>query len=281
MLKSPLSPIPSTLTPSKCQQLESADVVISWLEPRQQVGLILGGLLGVYRGSHYVFLHSGITETSGLWEQSAHRYGATLALGDYQGAHELIHHCSFLTSITFAPLASSSSTTSSQQTNSSNLEQLEAFLIDTIMVQPQLDIDLATKVLATKVLAPLGVASSEQVVISMLTLPEHGGMVLSMRDYLPFPSGTDKLNFGFQSLQNQDVQLQQRILQGHSHSSETRCFYLLDREALKTNWIEVLATGQDAIDRALEMGVVLVSAFGYASPQGNTTALSSTHREHL
>ncbi|KAG0291874.1 hypothetical protein BGZ96_004776 [Linnemannia gamsii] len=279
MLKSTLSPVPSTLTPSRRQQPESADVVISWLEPRQQVGLILGGLLGVYRGSHSVFLHSGITETAGLWEQSAHRYGATLALGDYQGVRELIHHCSFLSSI--ASLASSSSSTSLRQTDSSNLEQVEAFLIDTIVVQPQLDIDLATKVLA-----PLGVTSSEQVVIPMSTLPEHGGMVLSMRDYLPFPSATNKLNFGFQNIQNQDVQQQQqRLLQGHSHNSETRCFYLLDREALKTNWIEVLATGQDAIDRALEMGVVLVSAFGYASPQATlaivdpeTTVLCTPNR---
>jgi acyl-CoA synthetase (AMP-forming)/AMP-acid ligase II len=268
MLKSPLSPIPSAFTPSRHQQLEPADVVLSWLEPRQQVGLILGGLLGVYRGSHSVFLHSGATEIAGLWEQSAYRYGATMALGDYQGVRELIHNSSSASSAAPALLTSSLTSTSPQQTGSNSLGQLEAFLIDTIVIQPQLDIDLAKKVLA-----PLGVTSPEQVVIPISTLPEHGGMVFSMRDYLPFPSGSSKFDLGLQRIQIQEVQLKQRFLQGHSRKSETRCFYLLDREALKTNWIEVLATGQDAIDRALEVGVVLVSAFGYASLQGNTTAI--------
>ncbi|KAF9537836.1 hypothetical protein EC957_007575 [Mortierella hygrophila] len=260
MLQSPLSPIPSDLPPSRHQRQELADVVLSWLEPRQQVGLILGGLLGVYRGSHTVFLHSGVTETAGLWEQCAHRYGATLALGDYQGVHELIQDCPSLSRVAPTP-SSPSSSCSPQENEPSHLEQLEAFLIDTVMIQPQLDADLATKVLG-----PLGVSCAEQVVVPMSSLSEHGGMILSMRDYLPFPTGAEKLGFGSPFDRNQDGQ-QQKQLRRHSSNSETKCFYLLDREALKTDWIEVLATGQDAIDKSSEKGVVLVSAFGYASPQ--------------
>ncbi|KAG0278192.1 hypothetical protein BGZ95_004505 [Linnemannia exigua] len=245
-IQSPSSPIPSELPPSKPQQQVPADVVLSWLEPRQQVGLILGGLLGVYRGSHTVFLHGGVTETVGLWEMCAHRYGATLALGEYQGVNKLIRDRSSL---------SSSSSTSSREKVSISLEKLEAFLIDTVVTQPQLDLDLATEVLT-----PLGVASAEQVVLSMASLPEHGGMILTMGDHLSFRSGTDKISLGL-------PRSQQPHEQEHSISSETRCYYLLDREALKTNWIEVLATGQNAIDRALEMGAILASAFGYALPQ--------------
>ncbi|OAQ29310.1 acetyl-CoA synthetase-like protein [Linnemannia elongata AG-77] len=260
MLQSPQSPMPSVLTPSSHQRQEPADVVLSWLEPRQQVGLILGGLLGVYRGSHTVFLHSGVTETAGLWEQCAHRYGATLALGDYQGVRELIQDCSSISRVAPASLSSSPSSTS-RENEPSHLKQLEAFLIDTVMVRPQLDADLATRVLG-----PLGVPSAEQIVVPMCSLPEHGGMILSMRDYLPFPAGTDKLGFEFHFDQSQEGQ-QRKHLRRHSSNAETRCFYLLSREALKTGWIEVLATGQDAVDKASEMGVILVSAFGYASPQ--------------
>ncbi|KAK3816861.1 MAG: hypothetical protein J3R72DRAFT_460915 [Linnemannia gamsii] len=244
-IQSPLSPMPSNLP----QQQEPADVVLSWLEPRQQVGLILGGLLGVYRGSHTVFLHSGVTETVGLWERCAHRYGATLALGEYQGVNKLIQDRSSSLS------SSSSSSTSSRKKVSISLKQLEAFLIDTVVTQPQMDLDLATKVLA-----PLGIASAEQVVVSMSSLPEHGGMILAMRDHLPIHSGSDKIDLGL-------PRSQQPHVQEISTPSETTCCYLLDREALKTNWIEVLATGQNAIDRALEMGVILVSAFGYSLPQ--------------
>lgn len=260
MLQSPLSPIPSVLILSRHQRQEPADIVLSWLEPRQQVGLILGGLLGVYRGSHTVFLHSGVTETAGLWEQCAHRYGVTLALGDYQGVRELIQDCSSLSRVAHASLSSLSSSTS-LEIEPSRLEQLEGFLIDTVTIQPQLDTDLATKVLG-----PLGVPSAEQVVVPMSSLPEHGGMVLSMRDHLPFPTGADKLGSGFHFDQSQEGQ-QQKRLRPHSSNSETRCFFLLDREALKTDRIEVLATGQDAVDKASEMGVVLVSAFGYLPPQ--------------
>ncbi|KAF9902805.1 hypothetical protein EC991_004540 [Linnemannia zychae] len=246
-IQSPLTPIPLAMPPLKQQQPRPADVVLSWLEPRQQVGLIFGALLGVYRGSHTVFLHSGVTETVGLWERCAHRYGATLALGDYLGVGELIQG-------RFSASSSSLlSSTSSRENDSSSLEQLEAFLIDAVVIQPQLELDLASNVLA-----PQGVISAEQVVVPVLSLPEHGGFVLSMRDYLPFPC-------------RQQQQLIQEGQQHHllqdSSASETRCYYLLDREALKTNWIEVLATGQDAIDRASEMGVALASAFGYACSQ--------------
>ena len=193
-----------------------------------------------------------------------------LALGDYQGIRELIQDCSFLSRVAPASLSHLSSSTS-RENEPSHLEQLKAFLIHTVMTQPQLDADFATKVLG-----PLGVPSAEQVVVPMSSLPEHGGMVLSMRDCLPFLAGADRLGFGFHFGQSQEGQQQER-LQRHSSNSETRCYYLLDWEALRSDWIKVLATGQDAVDRASDMGVVLVSAFGYASPQGNTIS-SSTHK---
>ncbi|KAF9104926.1 hypothetical protein BGX29_000983 [Mortierella sp. GBA35] len=254
---SPLSPVRSIL-PSSRRQQDPADVVLSWLEPRQQVGLVLGGLLGVYRGSHTVFLHSGITETAGLWEKCAHQ-------------------------VSLATLSPSSSAAS--ENDSSNLERLEAFLVDTVAVQPKVDLDFANKFLA-----PLGVLSAEQVVVPMASLPEHGGMIFSMRDHLSFPPGADKIDFGFlrdhrEPQKQQEQPGSQQLLGGHAPDSDTRCYYLLDREALKTNWIEVLATGQDAIDRAADMGVLLVSVFGYASPQATlaivdpeTTALCLPNR---
>ncbi|KAF9087334.1 hypothetical protein BGX23_008193 [Mortierella sp. AD031] len=277
---SPLSPV-RLILPSSRRQQDPADVVLSWLEPRQQVGLVLGGLLGVYRGSHTVFLHSGITETAGLWEKCAHQYGATLALGDYQGVCELIQ--ARPPRISLATLSPSSSAAS--ENDSSNLERLEAFLVDTVAVQPKVDLDFANKFLA-----PLGVLSAEQVVVPMASLPEHGGMIFSMRDHLSFPPGADKIDFGFlrdhrEPQKQQEQPGSQQLLGGHAPDSDTRCYYLLDREALKTNWIEVLATGQDAIDRAADMGVLLVSVFGYASPQATlaivdpeTTALCLPNR---
>ncbi|KAF9127491.1 hypothetical protein BGW39_005825 [Mortierella sp. 14UC] len=188
----------------------------------------------------------------------SHRTILAQSLGDYHGVYELIQNRPS------ASAFSSLSPTSSKENDTNRLEQLEAFLIDAVVIQPQLELDLAAKVLA-----PHGVTSTEQVVVPMLSLPEHGGMVLSMSDYLPFPSYADIIDFNFPRGQQQQLvhDGQHPHLREHSTASETGCHYLLDREALKTSWIEVLTTGQSAIDGGSEMDVVLVSTFGYPSPQ--------------
>ncbi|KAF9316871.1 hypothetical protein BG003_001461 [Podila horticola] len=228
---------------------KKTDVVLSWLEPRQQVGLVLGGLLGVYRGSHTVFIHSGVTDTPGLWAHCAQRYRATLALGDYEGVRELLR---------FRPLDGA-------KRDVQTLNCLETFLIDALMVRPMLDMQFANEFLAD-----LGVPSPQSVVVPMSSLPEHGGMILSMRDHLVFPRGADVIDFGFEYEMPRGPVPEpgtKRRPQGYSPASNTICHYLLDRGALKSNVIQVLATGEEALSRASERGVVLVGAFGYAMPR--------------
>lgn len=246
---------------------KKSDVVLTWLEPRQQVGLVLGGLLGVYRGSHTVFIHSGVTDTPGLWAHCAQRYRATLALGDYEGVRELLR---------FRPLDGT-------KRDIQSLSCLETFLIDALMVRPMLDLQFANEFLAD-----LGVPHPQSVVVPMSSLPEHGGMILSMRDHLVFPRGADVIDFGFEyEIPRGPVPEPgtKRRPQGYSPTSNTICHYLLDRGALKSNVIQVLATGEEALSRASERGVVLVGAFGYAMPRATlavvdpeTTALCQPNR---
>ncbi|KAF9959987.1 hypothetical protein BGZ70_008709, partial [Mortierella alpina] len=173
----PTAPMsPSRRASSTVIEGKKTDVVLSWLEPRQQVGLVLGGLLGVYRGSHTVFIHSGVTDTPGLWAHCAQRYRATLALGDYEGVRELLR---------FRP-------TEGAKREAQSLTCLETFLIDAVIIRPLLDLQFANEFLAD-----LGVPSPQQVVVPMSSLPEHGGMILSMRDHLVFPRGADVIDFGF------------------------------------------------------------------------------------
>ncbi|KAF9192315.1 hypothetical protein BGZ50_008679 [Haplosporangium sp. Z 11] len=302
--KSGSSQHPETMTEKSIK----IDVVMSWLEPRQQVGLILGGLLGTYRGSHTVFLHYGITRVSGLWEQCALRYKTTLALGDYEGVRDLIRHKSPTTPTGSPTLSSSFSKLNldgdinEQDTVTSNLSCMEAFLIDAVMVQPMVD-----RQFADEFLAPLGVTSPHNVVTPISTLPEHGGMILSMRDHLMFPNWADKIDFGFEhgdqqkqtvsdmeddieSKAGSSVPSESRTTRldrpkGNSCDSDAICHYLLDRDALKNNVIVVVATGEEAYRRTCERGVILVGAFGYATPQATlaivdpeTTALCQPNR---
>ncbi|KAF8976629.1 hypothetical protein BGZ46_008111 [Entomortierella lignicola] len=260
----PTSPRRSSTTPIDTRK---TDVVLSWLEPRQQVGLVLGGLLGVYRGSHTVFVHSGVTETPGLWAHCAQRYRATMALGDYEGVRELLR---------FRP-------TEGARKEAQPLTSLDTFLIDAVMVKPLLDLQFANEFLSD-----LGVLSPQHAVVPMSSLPEHGGMILSMRDHLVFPRGADVIDFGFEYEIPRgpppESGTRRRPL-GYSPASNTICHYLLDRGALKGNMIQVLATGEEALSRASERGVVLVGAFGYATPRATlavvdpeTTALCQPNR---
>jgi len=246
------------ITSKRTGTFKSTDVTLSWLEPRQQVGLVLGGLLGVYRGSHTVFARSGITEVSGAWETCAQRYEITLALGDYDGVHEMIR-----------------GSKAHEGEKRCRLPTLERFLIDTAVVRPMLD-----RRLANDFLAPLGINEPEKIVTPICSLPEHGGMILSMRDHLMFPKDADLIDFGFEydiprtpALElgtelGSDMNGLQSRPRGHSTDSDAICNYLLDREALKSNLIKIVATGEQAILRAAERGVVLVGAFGYATPRG-------------
>ncbi|KAI8363224.1 hypothetical protein B0O80DRAFT_492369 [Mortierella sp. GBAus27b] len=257
------------------QTARKKDVTLSWLEPRQQVGLVLGGLLGVYRGNHTIFARSGIMEVPGAWETCAQRHQVTLALGDYEGVRELIRSCKGL-----------------KDAKRCRLPSLETFLIDTVMIHPMLD-----RRFASEFLAPLGITEPEKVVVPMSSLPEHGGMILSMRDHLMFPRDANLIDFGFEydiprtpaldlSAEHGlgDTEPQKRP-RGHSTDSDTICYYLLDRGALGKNVIKVVATGEQAIQRAVERGVVLVGAFGYATPRATlaivdpeTTALCQPNR---
>ncbi|KAG0055757.1 hypothetical protein BGZ83_007482 [Gryganskiella cystojenkinii] len=263
----PTSATPSRRSSTTLVDGKKTDVVLSWLEPRQQVGLVLGGLLGVYRGSHTVFVHSGVTDTPGLWAHCAQRYRVNLALGDYEGVRELLR---------YRP-------TDGSKREAQSLNCLETFLIDAVMVKPMIDLQFANEFLAD-----LGVPNPQQVVVPMSSLPEHGGMILSMRDSLVFPRGADVIDFGFEyELPRGPVPEPgaKRRPQGYSPSSNTICHYLLDRGALKANMIQVLATGEEALSRASERGVVLVGAFGYAMPKATlaivdpeTTALCQPNR---
>lgn len=51
--------------------------VMSWLEPRQQSGLVLGAIMGVFCGNFTVFMEAGITAVSGLWAHSVAAYRGT------------------------------------------------------------------------------------------------------------------------------------------------------------------------------------------------------------
>lgn len=262
----PFSSLSSTSTGSNT-------TVLSWLEPRQQVGLVLGGLLGVHQDHHTVFVHQNIAKAPSLWQACLARYMVNVALGEYDGIREMLKSRGIWSA---CPPAA-------KQVASSNLK---AFLIDTLSTNPALN-----ERLATEVLGDMGVSEPHEAVFPMVSLAEHGGMVLSVRDYLTSPGSNigpmwdkavdepESLFEGTKEMQvrDKDRSMDGTVHQGYPTHSHTVCRYLLDRHSLKHNLIKVVATGDEAVSRSTELGVMLVEAFGYATPQGNQLLYIAIH----
>ncbi|KAK5810007.1 hypothetical protein F5H01DRAFT_415049 [Linnemannia elongata] len=267
--------------------------VMSWLEPRQQSGLVLGAIMGVFCGNFTVFMEAGITAVSGLWAHSVAAYRANIAFTDYSGIQRLLKNYRINPQATTTPsrpdLRFLHTVYVDVQCNNVRLnrEFLDDFLYPLGMIQrfciskddlPELE--AASK----KCRSDLGL-------ITFLSLPDHGGMIVALRDPLTHPKGVEKIELRKThrmsvlpkprrpSLDQVDDSNDQggknsaADANGHGSlmnspvSSLTSGEYLLHRAALRANRIVVLATGKEAFDRRNEEGAVLVGAFGYALAQ--------------
>jgi hypothetical protein len=127
--------------------------------------------------------------------------------------------------------------------------------------------------------------------ITFLSLPDHGGMIIALRDPLTHPKGADTIELRKthrmsvlpkprrpsldQVEDSSDQGAKKSTADAHGYgslmnspvSSLTSGEYLLHRAALRANRIIVLATGKEAFDRRNEEGTILVGAFGYALAQ--------------
>ena len=156
-------------------------------------------------------------------------------------------------------------------------------LIDTLTVDSEFH-----GMLADRWLRPLGNARARDVVTPMLCLPEHGGMVISMRDSIGLehqlgcsldvdpPDGestetprdprrlsrANTLVSGVTTLLGHDNSKASTEIEARSNLGEV----LIDKEALKTNEIVVVAFGEEARKKTDDQSTVRVGAFGYPIP---------------
>ncbi|KAF8942567.1 hypothetical protein BGZ47_006345 [Haplosporangium gracile] len=269
--------------------------VMSWLEPRQQSGLVLGAIMGVFCGNFTVFMEAGITAVSGLWAHSAAAYRANIAFTDYSGIQRLLKNYRINPQATTTPsrpdLRFLHTVYVDAQCNNMRLnrEFLDDFLYPLGMIQ--------RFCISKDELPGIGAASkkcrSDVGLITFLSLPDHGGMIVALRDPLTHPKGVDTIELRKthrmsvlsnprrpsldQADDSNDQGAKKSAAEAHGYgslmnspvSSLTAGEYLLHRAALRANRIIVLATGKEAFNRRNEEGTVLVGAFGYALAQSS------------
>ncbi|KAJ5581436.1 hypothetical protein N7535_000056 [Penicillium sp. DV-2018c] len=271
-----LSAIVSTVpTDSSARQYASkGETIISYLDPRQGIGMIIAVLFTVYGGHTTVWHEDRAVETPGLYAHLVTKYKATVMAADYSG----------LKIATYNYQQDPMSTRHFKKNSEPNFGSVKLCLIDTLTLDPEFH-----EILADRWLRPMRNPRAREIVAPMLCLPEHGGMVISMRDWLggeermgcalthemdPASRGDSKKEDENLTKSETKAGFGSSLLGGGSRVSTIKqnpknelSEVLLDKEALKSNEVVVLAMGEDARKYASSMPhAVRVGAFGYPIP---------------
>lgn len=247
----------------------AGEILLSYLDPRQSIGMILGVLLTVYGGHTTVWMESRAVETPGLYANIITKYKATLMVADYPGLKRAAYNYQ----------ADPMTTRNFKKNFEPNFSSVKLCLIDTLTVDSEFH-----EILADRWLRPMRNPRARELVAPMLCLPEHGGMVISMRDWL---GGEERMGCPLKvELDNdapsEDKKIEKVAIAQNGYSSliggggaqptdqkgrMELSEVLLDKESLKTNEVVVVAIGEEASKRAgNEPGTVRVGAFGYPIP---------------
>ncbi|KAG0029987.1 hypothetical protein BGZ81_003203 [Podila clonocystis] len=278
--------------------------VMSWLEPRQQSGLIIGCIMGVYLGNFTVFVDSSITAISGLWAHSVAAYRANIAFADYNGMQRLLRNFRLNPQGTVTPTRPDlrflhTVYVDAQSSNPKFIREfLDEYLYPLGMIQRQ-DTSPTSKTSSETSQSSSKMTRGDLGVIAYLSLPEHGGAIISVRDGMEPPQGVEKVDFKKKyrkstlPLRRSSIEApkdtnagsgatltaepksaspvselgEQGKMANHPLSSFSSSEYLLQRSALRVNKIVVLATGDEAVRRMDEPGAILVGSFGYPLAQ--------------
>lgn len=233
------------------------DTVVTYLEPRQQVGLIIGILSSVFSGNSTIFVSSTVMDSAAIWVNILTRYRATIAVADYAALQGVTRQFS----------VNRAEVMNYNKKQPADLSSMRLLLIDTTIVDSEVDIHIAENLLL-----PLGVEDPLQVVCPMASLPEHGGMILSIRDYLGPAKLEEVVANDKPEKDGQNMSIRWITADG---SSRDYWECLLDREAFKDNRILVLATGADVQEQLPASKAVLATAFGFAMPEGEPLCLET------
>lgn len=250
----------------------AGETLVSYLDPRHGIGMIFGVLLAVYGGQTTVWLSQATATTPGLYANVITRYKATLCLADYPALKIVAYNYQN------EPMV----TRNYQKKLTVDFSAIRFMLIDALTVDAEFH-----EILGDRWLRPLGNTRARDVVAPMLCLPEHGGMVISTRDWL---GGEERMGCTLSGLEGStssddehtedeeegekekpDVIYSSLLGGGTTRETPPRKDValgevLLDKEALKTNDVIVLAVGDEAVKRAGDPGTVRVGTFGYPIP---------------
>lgn len=225
--------------PSALTGLTPGDLLLCNLDIRQSVGLIVGVLLTIYSGNTTVWVPQAALQVNGLYANIITRYRIDMILSDYPGLKQVAYNYQSFPHLT----------RNFSKKQPVDLSSIKWCLIDALTVDTEFH-----EVLQDRWFKPLGNKNYRDIVAPMLTLSEHGGMVISMRDWL---KGQEKLGCLLENPSIDDENC------GPTDLSEV----LLDKGSLSTNKIKIM-TSSPSRNSILEdtKKYIRVGAFGFPLP---------------
>ncbi|KAG4306401.1 hypothetical protein PORY_000389 [Pneumocystis oryctolagi] len=191
--------------------------IITYLDSRQTIGLIFNILFSIYNGDTTIWCPRQSILVPGLWATLITKYKATIILADYPG----------LKTVTFNYQDDPMTTRKFAKKYPIDFSSIRLCLINCISVDSEFH-----EIFADRWLKPLGNSGGHDIISPMLCLPEHGGMVISTRDWL----GREEQMF-LDSSNSFNIPTKNELTQ-----------VLLNKEALKTNKIVVVAENDSEKD---------------------------------
>ncbi|KAI8375876.1 hypothetical protein BD560DRAFT_392165 [Blakeslea trispora] len=219
-----------------------SETVLTFLEPRQQLGLQLSILCSIYNGSHTLFTAPSIMEAPAVWLHAMSKYRVTIALANYPS----------LSSAAQRSQRSSRDILSKKQ--NPDLSSLRFLLVDSIVVKPDLDELIANRLLSACMTNP------KEVITPILSLSEHGGSIVGFRDHLG-PSRLEEYEQLYDHQDNTTI-IKRKTVWAPGRSRDTWCCHL-DAIALRQKKVVRIPTDTKQKD------TIKVGSHGFPFP--NTT----------
>lgn len=213
--------------------------VLTNLDVRQSIGLVVAVLLTIYNGHTTVWIPQQALQTGGLYANVITRYRASILLTDYPALKQVAYNYQSFPHLT----------RNFSKKQPVDLSSIQWCLIDALTVDTEFH-----EILQDRWLKPLGNKNYRDVVAPMLTLSEHGGMVIAMRDWL---KGQEKLGCTLKEPSMDDENC------GPTDLSEV----LLDKASLTTNNVKIVTSspGRNSISEDSRK-YIRVGGFGFPLP---------------
>ncbi|TID29884.1 hypothetical protein CANINC_001523 [Pichia inconspicua] len=248
MLDKILSTSPDIKTPvvrSTIKPSHSRNTILSTLDVRTSIGLIVSILFSVYSGNLLIWMHSKIAEIPGLFANMLSTYRVSIILSDYHVLKTNAYNYQSFPQIT--------RTFSKRKVD---LSCVKWCLIDTFTVDCEFN-----EILSDRWFKPLGCNYSKRVVAPILSLSEHGGAIISVRDWY---GHEEQLGCIF----NKSSQLETLDEFGDNDSTDKLPEILIDQESLSTNSVKVINDSPPSCSASSDNdpNYVRVGAFGYPLP---------------